>query len=58
MRPDLKAFAHDQSGATAIEYGLIVSLIFLVCVSAIGMFSSNAVTMYNTVSTTIAGAMR
>jgi len=27
MRTMLKEFAHDERGATAIEYGLIVSLI-------------------------------
>lgn len=31
-----KKFSKDRSGATAIEYGLIVSLICLVVASAIG----------------------
>ena len=31
----LKAFAKDQSGATAIEYGLIVALIAVVVVAAV-----------------------
>ena len=31
----LKAFAQDESGATAIEYGLIVALIAVVIVTAV-----------------------
>ncbi len=30
----LKQFAHDESGATAIEYGLIAALISVVCITA------------------------
>ena len=55
MRSHLKTFAKDQSGATAIEYGLIISLIFLVCVTAIGTFAGNNNTNYNKISTAIAG---
>jgi pilus assembly protein Flp/PilA len=55
LRFSLKAFAADQSGATAIEYGLIISLIFLVCVTAIGTFSGNAVAMFNNIATAVTG---
>ena len=55
MRSDLTAFLADQSGATAIEYGLIISLIFLVCVTAIGTFSGNAVSMFTTIATSVSG---
>jgi pilus assembly protein Flp/PilA len=48
--------ATDESGATAIEYGLIVALIFLVCVSAITAFSNSTKNMYNAISTAIVGA--
>jgi pilus assembly protein Flp/PilA len=50
-------FAADDSGATAVEYGLIVSLIFLVIVGAVTNFSTRFNTILNTASTTIGGAM-
>jgi pilus assembly protein Flp/PilA len=33
MRAELKRFWTDESGATAIEYGLIACLISIVCVA-------------------------
>ena len=42
----LKSFAADEAGATAIEYGLIVALVFLVVVSAINQVSSETISMY------------
>lgn len=56
MQRFLTRLASDEQGATAIEYGLIVALIFLVCVSAITQFSTSMQTMYNTISTAITGA--
>jgi pilus assembly protein Flp/PilA len=55
VRSHLIAFAKDQSGATAVEYGLIISLIFLVCVTAIGTFSGNAVAMFTNIATAVSG---
>jgi pilus assembly protein Flp/PilA len=52
----LKRFAKDEGGATAIEYGLIVALIFLVALSAITSFGTSMNTMYDLISTTIGGA--
>jgi pilus assembly protein Flp/PilA len=51
------SFAADESGATAIEYGLIVSLIFLVIVAGVTNFSTSFTTVLNTAATTIGGAM-
>lgn len=34
MTNKLKAFAANESGATAIEYGLIAALISVVCITA------------------------
>ena len=50
-------FAKDESGATAIEYGLIVSLIFLVIVGAVTNFASHFTTVLNTASNAIGGAL-
>ena len=51
------SFAADESGATAIEYGLIVSLIFLVIVAAVTNFSTTFNGVLNTAAATIGGAM-
>jgi pilus assembly protein Flp/PilA len=51
-----KRLAKDESGATAIEYGLIVALIFLVALSAITTFGTSMNTMYSVISSTIGGA--
>jgi pilus assembly protein Flp/PilA len=47
----------DESGATAIEYGLIVSLIFLVIVGAVTNFSTKFNNVLNTAAGTIGGAL-
>lgn len=50
--------ARDESGATAIEYGLIVALIFLAIVGGLSTFATNETTMYGHISTTISNATR
>ncbi len=42
-------FREDDSGATSIEYGLIVSLIFLAIVASVRAFTSSASEMYGTI---------
>jgi len=44
------AFLRSESGATAVEYGLIVVLIFLAIVTAVSLFASNATAMFNLIS--------
>ena len=48
-----RRFLVDERGATAIEYGLIVALIFLVIVTAVTLFSDRATAMFTYISTTI-----
>jgi pilus assembly protein Flp/PilA len=55
-RLSLKGFWADQSGATAVEYGLIVACLFLAILGGISAFANNEVTMYNHISTTVANA--
>jgi pilus assembly protein Flp/PilA len=43
-------FWKDQSGATAIEYGLLAALISVVIIGAVKLVGSNLSTMFNTVS--------
>jgi pilus assembly protein Flp/PilA len=53
----VRAFPTDRSGATAVEYGLIVSLIFLVILSGVTAFGTKATGMFNNISANIASAM-
>mgnify|MGYP006173984727 CR=1 FL=1 len=49
----LRTFLHilrDIRGATAVEYGLILALIFLAVVGAIGTFSATTINMWDDVS--------
>jgi pilus assembly protein Flp/PilA len=50
--------AQDEAGATAIEYGLIVGLIFLAIIGGLSTFATNENAMYTHISNTIAGAIR
>jgi pilus assembly protein Flp/PilA len=43
-------FAQDESGATAIEYGLIAALIALVLVSALSVLGPKIGNTFNTVA--------
>lgn len=43
-------FKNDESGATAIEYGLIAALIAVVLIGALTLLGDNLSTMFGTVS--------
>jgi len=45
----LRKICADNKGATAIEYGLIVSLIVLAIMSSLNLFASNSIAMWNDV---------
>jgi pilus assembly protein Flp/PilA len=47
----LRALLADTRGATAVEYGLIVALIFLAILAAVRGFGVSVSNMYNKVST-------
>ena len=47
MRKLLKAIASDISGATAVEYGLILALVFLAMLAAVQNFGNASVGMWN-----------
>jgi pilus assembly protein Flp/PilA len=51
------AFARDEAGATAIEYGLIVSLIFLIVVGSMTAFGNHAANVINGAATAINSAV-
>lgn len=53
MRRKLRAFLNDESGATAIEYGLIASGIAVAIIAAVKGVGSNLKTTFGSVSTAV-----
>lgn len=56
VRLFVSRFIACRSGATAVEYGLIVTVIFLAIVSSINFFTSNANTMFNHIGNAVGAA--
>ncbi len=54
--PKFRKLLADESGATAIEYGLISSLIFLVIVGAVHNFSDTLMITYQKINTAVSNA--
>ncbi|WP_428151300.1 Flp family type IVb pilin [Brevundimonas sp.] len=52
----IRRFLNNDSGATAIEYGLIVAMIFLVIVGAVSLFAGKATGTFDRVSTAVSAA--
>ena len=52
----LARFAKDESGATAIEYALIASMIALVIIGAVGAVGDSLNLKFGEVETGLAGA--
>ncbi len=50
MKRLLKGISRDERGATAIEYGLICSLIVIAMVAALNRFADTTTGMWNNVS--------
>ncbi|WP_372782248.1 Flp family type IVb pilin [Phenylobacterium sp.] len=46
-------FLKDESGATAIEYGLIAALVAVVLVTALGAMGTKLSTVFSNVSTSL-----
>lgn len=53
MSKFINKFLNDESGATAIEYGLIAALIAVVIITAVTLVGTNLSTTF----TTIAGSL-
>jgi pilus assembly protein Flp/PilA len=49
----VKEFLRDESGATAIEYGLIAALVAVVLVTAIGTMGNKLSKVFQTVSSSL-----
>jgi pilus assembly protein Flp/PilA len=52
----IRGIAKCQKGATAVEYGLIVSLIVIAMVGAMGSMATTTTGMWNTVSNKVVNA--
>ena len=57
MRVFLARFLRDQDGATAIEYGLIIALMFLVILGALQAFGGTSSGLFNTAMNAIRSGM-
>jgi pilus assembly protein Flp/PilA len=49
----INSFLRDESGATAIEYGLIAALISVVIITAVRLVGTNLSTTFNSVATAV-----
>ena len=56
-RSALKRFCADARGATAIEYALVVSMIFLVIITSVTAFGNKTTDKMKYISDAIAGAI-
>lgn len=52
-----KRFAQDESGATAIEYGLIAALISVVIITAATSVGTNLIAVFTAIATKLAAAV-
>jgi len=52
----IRTFAKDETGATAIEYGLIAALVSVAAIGALTAMGNSLSTMFNTVSSALTSA--
>ena len=53
----MKSFLNDESGATAIEYGLIAALVSVAAITALGSLGDSLGTMFNSVADELSNAV-
>jgi pilus assembly protein Flp/PilA len=53
LKKFLQKFRKGESGATAIEYGLIAALIAVVLITSLGRLGNNMSTRFNSVGSSI-----
>jgi pilus assembly protein Flp/PilA len=54
---NFRSLLADESGATAIEYGLIAALVSVAAISALSAMGGSLTAMFGRVSTCLEGAM-
>ncbi len=57
MLKRFKHFCGDESGATAIEYGLIAALVSVAAIGALTTMGNTLQTMYGTISNSMSTAV-
>ena len=57
MQSLFSRFVRDESGVTAIEYGLIAALISVVCIAAMTTAGSQLNLVYTSIGTSLSGAL-
>ena len=57
MKSVVRRFAKDQSGATAIEYGLIAALISVGYIAAMTFAGQQLLAVYNNIGNALAAAL-
>ena len=53
MNQVIRDFLHNESGATAIEYGLIAALIAVAIITAVTAVGTNLTATFNTIKASI-----
>lgn len=56
MKQRIASFIRDESGATAIEYGLIAGLISLVIIVSLGLVGDELSAAFTKISTSLSSA--
>jgi pilus assembly protein Flp/PilA len=56
MKKFLNKIRKDESGATAIEYGLIAALIAVVLITALGLLGNNINNSFTKIATSVSTA--
>ncbi|MET1413650.1 Flp family type IVb pilin [Roseibium sp. HPY-6] len=51
MKSLMNRFAKDESGATAIEYGLIAGLLSIVIIAAVSLAGTSLTSVFSTIAT-------
>ncbi|EHP40643.1 Flp/Fap pilin component [Cupriavidus basilensis OR16] len=53
---NIKRFANDEDGVTAIEYGLIAALIAVVIITAVTLVGTQLATTFNKIGNSLSSA--
>lgn len=57
MFSHLKRFLRDESGPTAVEYGVMLALIVVVCIGSVQLMAQNTANSFDDSAAELAGAM-
>jgi pilus assembly protein Flp/PilA len=52
----MRNFFKDESGASMVEYGLLVALIAVVCITVVGTLGTNLQTKFQAAGTGVGGS--